>query len=95
MIQFSNRPNYPTRFILILVLLFTLIGSIGQRSASAQREKVSPNEWTSYGRDPGGERFSPLSQINRENVKISRWHGPIAPAMLLQKEKRVRQVHFR
>jgi len=69
MIQFSNRPNYPTRFMLTLVLLFTLIGSIGQRSASAQREKVSPNEWTSYGRDPGGERFSPLSQINRENVK--------------------------
>jgi quinoprotein glucose dehydrogenase len=26
------------------------------------------DEWPSYGRDPGGQRFSPLKQINRENV---------------------------
>jgi quinoprotein glucose dehydrogenase len=25
-------------------------------------------DWTTYGRDPGGERFSPLKQITRENV---------------------------
>jgi quinoprotein glucose dehydrogenase len=25
-------------------------------------------DWTAYGRDPGGERFSPLTQITRENV---------------------------
>lgn len=27
------------------------------------------NDWPSYGRDPGGQRFSPLTQINRANVK--------------------------
>jgi len=25
-------------------------------------------EWTSYGRDPGGSKYSPLAQINRDNV---------------------------
>jgi len=25
-------------------------------------------DWSSYGRDPGGERFSPLDRIKRENV---------------------------
>ncbi|HUK90260.1 MAG TPA: pyrroloquinoline quinone-dependent dehydrogenase [Blastocatellia bacterium] len=30
---------------------------------------VSANEWPAYGRDAGGERFSPLNQINLDNVK--------------------------
>lgn len=29
---------------------------------------VSDDEWASYGHDPGGARFSPLSMINRQNV---------------------------
>lgn len=28
----------------------------------------SPGDWPVYGRDPGGARFSPLTQINRTNV---------------------------
>ena len=28
----------------------------------------APGDWPAYGRDPGGARFSPLSQITRENV---------------------------
>src|SRR5258705_8458594 len=28
----------------------------------------SPGDWPVYGRDPGGARFSPLTQITRENV---------------------------
>ncbi len=27
------------------------------------------DEWAAYGHDPGGQRFSPLTQINRTNVK--------------------------
>ena len=27
------------------------------------------DEWAAYGRDPGGQRFSPLAVINRENVR--------------------------
>src|ERR1700738_1730820 len=26
-------------------------------------------DWPAYGRDPGGQRFSPLTAINRENVR--------------------------
>src|SRR5439155_17882429 len=28
----------------------------------------STDDWPSYGHDPGGMRYSPLTQINRENV---------------------------
>src|SRR5258708_27652418 len=28
----------------------------------------APGEWPAYGRDPGGARFSPLTQITRDNV---------------------------
>ena len=28
-----------------------------------------PGDWPVYGRDPGGQRFSPLKEINRDNVK--------------------------
>ena len=28
----------------------------------------APGDWPAYGRDPGGARFSPLTQITRENV---------------------------
>ena len=30
---------------------------------------VAPGEWPAYGRDAGGQRFSPLTQITRDNVK--------------------------
>jgi quinoprotein glucose dehydrogenase len=43
------------------------------------------DEWLSYGRDPGGTRFSPLAQIKPENVgrlhRVWTFHtGDIAPA---------------
>src|SRR5438445_4538950 len=41
-----------------LVFAFVLVGA-----CSAQTD-----DWPSYGRDPGGTRYSPLEQINRENV---------------------------
>jgi glucose dehydrogenase len=30
------------------------------------------DEWPWYGHDPGGTRYSPLTQINRENVSTLR-----------------------
>jgi quinoprotein glucose dehydrogenase len=32
-------------------------------------QKAPDGEWPAYGRDPGGQRLSPLSVINRENVQ--------------------------
>lgn len=37
-------------------------------AAPAAPTSIVPTEWPSYGRDPGGTRFSPLAQINRSNV---------------------------
>src|ERR1051325_484733 len=30
------------------------------------------SDWPAYGHDPGGSRYSPLTQVNRENVKSLR-----------------------
>jgi quinoprotein glucose dehydrogenase len=44
-------------------------------SLSAQEKRKTPearieaSDWPAYGRDRGGSRFSPLAQINRDNVK--------------------------
>jgi quinoprotein glucose dehydrogenase len=48
--------------------LLMLVLSVG---ASAQdKSKVrGDGEWSAYGRDPGGSRYSPLKQIDRSNVK--------------------------
>jgi membrane-bound PQQ-dependent dehydrogenase (glucose/quinate/shikimate family) len=51
--------EYPStmtsRLVAVLILLLVPGGGWGQ-------------EWRSYGGDPGGTRFSPLKQINRQNV---------------------------
>jgi len=36
---------------------------------SVGSEDKSHGEWPSYGHDPGGQRFSPLTAINRQNVQ--------------------------
>src|SRR6185437_14667583 len=42
-----------------IIALALVMGALG-----ASRD----DEWPAYGRDPGGQRFSPLKQINRTNV---------------------------
>jgi quinoprotein glucose dehydrogenase len=32
-------------------------------------DRAAPVEWPSYGRDPGGSKYSPASQITRDNVR--------------------------
>ena len=60
----------------ILIILTLIGGIVGAQHLNAQaRRKPASNEsapasdWPAYGRDPGGSRFSPLTQINRDNVK--------------------------
>ena len=46
-----------------------LIGLVLSNSASANDQPgSSPDDWPYYGHDAGGMRYSPLGQINRENV---------------------------
>ncbi len=35
---------------------------------SSKQDTASSDDWPYYGHDPGGTRYSPLAQINRENV---------------------------
>jgi quinoprotein glucose dehydrogenase len=55
-------PNLLTmkRFILACIILAA--------APPAAAQSASPGDWPAYGRDRGGERFSPLDRINRGNV---------------------------
>lgn len=48
-------------FVLAMLIAFTAFAV----AAPAQKD----GEWTAYGRDPGGERFSPLTGIGKNNVR--------------------------
>jgi quinoprotein glucose dehydrogenase len=50
--------------IIIAVCLLPALNALAE-SDPPKRD----GEWPAYGRDGGGERYSPLKQINRENVK--------------------------
>ncbi|MBP6820836.1 MAG: PQQ-binding-like beta-propeller repeat protein, partial [Acidobacteria bacterium] len=49
-------------FFLSLLIVFAAL-----TVADAQKQKLS-GDWSAYGRDAGGLRFSPLDQINRGNI---------------------------
>ena len=61
------------RIILLIMALLPIFGILQQEAVQAQRKGISSgppaSDWPAYGRDPGGSRFSPLTQINRNNVK--------------------------
>ena len=44
------------------------IGCVIFASVAARGQASGDTEWPNYGNDPGAMRYSPLSQINRENV---------------------------
>src|ERR1041384_4854955 len=53
-----------------LIRGFVLVLGIGvvAGAGSAGAQSGVPGEWPAYGRDRGGERFSPLTGITRDNV---------------------------
>jgi quinoprotein glucose dehydrogenase len=46
--------------------LFSIAMLLGPLQAAAQ--SIPASDWPTYGRDPGGSRFSPLTRITRDNV---------------------------
>jgi quinoprotein glucose dehydrogenase len=52
-------------------LRLTLLIVVALVAPTMAQKKTAPSaaEWPAYGRDAGGARFSPLTQINRDNVK--------------------------
>src|SRR6266852_9729887 len=51
-----------------MLLLLFILSVLSVRKSLALPEKDSGEEWTYYGHDAGGMRYSPLAQINRDNV---------------------------
>src|SRR5579864_344308 len=49
------------------VLGLAAVASLAMLSIGS--ESKSEGEWPVYGHDPGGQRFSPLTAINRQNVQ--------------------------
>jgi quinoprotein glucose dehydrogenase len=58
-----DKPNFSQ--CKVALLLFSCATSM---SSTALGQTVGNTEWPTYGNDPGGMRYSPLSQINRDNV---------------------------
>ncbi|MBZ5622906.1 MAG: pyrroloquinoline quinone-dependent dehydrogenase [Acidobacteriia bacterium] len=48
--------------------LIACLAMLALAIASLPFAGASDDEWPAYGRDPGGQRFSPLAAINRQNV---------------------------
>src|SRR5262247_1861920 len=62
--------------------LLIIIASISLFLASVQGQKKAPTDWPTFGNDPGGQRYAPLTQINADNVtKLARaWTYHMKPA---------------
>jgi glucose dehydrogenase len=71
----------PRRFLAGAVLVASVIG------AAYAQKKPAVGEWTSYGGGKGFNRYSPLDQINRDNVKNLQvvWYRPPVDAQLKDK----------
>lgn len=58
--MFLNRSRLS---LALAVMLLTAPCALGQRP-----EALSPGEWPAYGRDSGGQRYSPLAEITQANA---------------------------
>src|SRR2546426_5400119 len=64
-IQIPNQRFAMRRSKIALMLMLVLtISAFGQHKTKSGGD----GEWPAYGRDPGGSRYSPLKQIDRNNV---------------------------
>ena len=60
-------------FALLVILMIVISQGSNQSNAQKRRNphsqsSIADSGWPAYGRDPGGSRYSPLAEINRENV---------------------------
>src|SRR5258708_39007606 len=63
----TRSPQSTFRLLVIVCVAFA--------SAVARGQVSGDTEWPNYGNDPGGMRYSPVSQITRENVSTLRAGG--------------------
>jgi quinoprotein glucose dehydrogenase len=56
------------RFVFITAIGWALTGARTATAQSSNSSGAPKDDWAYYGHDAGGTRYSPLTQINRENV---------------------------
>src|SRR5215510_11789971 len=68
--QYCKRKNRLLANGILIVFISAAIGSWKAVTNSPVAAGAAKQEsgWPAYGRDPGGSRYSPLAEINRENV---------------------------
>src|SRR5262245_51380272 len=61
--------------LIALFVILMIFNSLGSHQSNAQKREnprsqssIADSGWPAYGRDSGGSRYSPLDEINRENV---------------------------
>src|SRR5229473_6718992 len=64
----GKKPQRRSFAVFGALLLLFILSVLSARKSLALPEKDSGEEWTYYGHDAGGMRYSPLTQINRQNV---------------------------
>jgi quinoprotein glucose dehydrogenase len=90
--RLAPRPVSELFFAATVALTFAgLLTANGQTSARAADGSAAPvGEWRYYAHDPGSTKYTPLDQINRENVvklKVAwKWESPY---VAMQKENRM------
>src|SRR5450631_103871 len=75
-----------------VLLLLTLSSCLSVPPAKAQSTLQS--DWSSYGGDPGGSRFSALSEINQKNVVQLRVAWTYRTGAMQQKTELIRKAAF-
>jgi quinoprotein glucose dehydrogenase len=66
----SRRKSHFKLGIILSILISVLISfELLAQAAYTRKLRKSDSDWPAYGRDPGGSRYSPLTQINRDDVK--------------------------
>src|SRR6266404_2329460 len=63
--HFKLGPRIILSILISVLISFELLA----QAAYAPKQGKSDADWPAYGRDPGGSRYSPLTQINRDDVK--------------------------
>src|SRR5262249_21468949 len=56
-------------YLVLMFALITVLFSSGNHGRAMPQSNAEGLDWPAYGRDVGGSRYSPLTQINHDNVK--------------------------
>ena len=64
----GKEPRHGRVTVFALLLPLFVLSFSSARKGSVLPENIAGEEWPYYGHDAGGMRYSPLTQINRENV---------------------------